>query len=91
MYKAEQELSLNNAVISVQTGLLAIAQGQTDIDLSALARLDSSAVAVMLEWQRAANAVGKAIIFHGVPATLSSLIALYGVSDFLTVAPSERH
>ena len=54
MYLAEQELSLNTAVISVQAGLAEIAQGQTDVDLSAVTTVDSSAVAVMLEWQRAA-------------------------------------
>lgn len=91
MYLAEHELSLKTAVISAQAGLAAITQGQTDIDLSAVTTVDSSAVAVMLEWQRAATAVGKTIIFYGVPASLTSLIALYGVADFLTATPSERH
>jgi phospholipid transport system transporter-binding protein len=91
MYQPMQELSLQNAANSVQAGLSAIAQGQIDFDLSALSVVDSSAVAVMLEWQRAAKRLGKAITFHGVPANVSSLIELYGLSEFLTAAPSERH
>lgn len=91
MYQPAQELSLQNAVKSVQAGLAAIAQGQIDFDLSALAVVDSSAVAVMLEWQRAAKRIDKVITFHHVPANVSSLIELYGLSDLLTTAPSERH
>lgn len=91
MYQPMQELSLQNAANSVQAGLTAIAQGQIDFDLSALKVVDSSAVAVMLEWQRAAKRLGKVITFHDVPANVRSLIELYGLSEFLTAAPSERH
>lgn len=91
MYQPEQELGLRNALDSVRAGLAAITQGQTSIDLSSLAVVDSSAVAVMLEWQRAASALGKTLTFQGVPATLSSLIALYGLTDFLIATPSGRH
>jgi phospholipid transport system transporter-binding protein len=91
MYQPAQELSLKNAVNSVQAGLTAIAQGQIDFDLSALTVVDSSAVAVMLAWQREAKRVGKVITFHGVPTNVSSLIELYGLSEFFTAASSERH
>lgn len=91
MYLAEQELSLRNALSVTQTGLAEIARGEGDFDLSGVTVADSSAVAVMLAWQRAANAKGKAIVFHGISASLSSLIALYGVSDFLQAGASERH
>lgn len=91
MYQPDQELSLQSAANSMQAGLAAIAQGQIDFDLSSLALVDSSAVAVMLEWQRAANALGKTLTFRGVPATLGSLMALYGVSDLLISAPAGRH
>lgn len=91
MYQPGQELSLQNAVDSVQAGLAAIAQGQMDFDLSALTFVDSSAVAVMLEWQRAAKHMEKVITFHGMPSNVSSLIELYGLSEFFVTAPSERH
>jgi phospholipid transport system transporter-binding protein len=91
MYQLAQDLSLQVAVKSVQAGLDAIAQGQIDFDLSALTVVDSSSVAVMLEWQRAAKKLGKVITFHGVPANVSSLIELYGLSELLTSMASERH
>ena len=88
MYQPGQELSLQNAVKSVQAGLTAIAQGQMDFDLSALTFVDSSAVAVMLEWQRAAQRQAKVITFHGMPSNVSSLIELYGLSEFFITAHS---
>ncbi|MES2048949.1 MAG: STAS domain-containing protein [Pseudomonadota bacterium] len=91
MYQPAQELSLQNAVNSAQAGLAAIAKGQIDFDLSALTIVDSSAVAVMLEWQRAAKRLGKVITFHSVPSNVSSLIELYGLSELLTTTASERH
>lgn len=91
MYQPDQELSLRNAVSAMQAGLAAIAQGQMDFDLSALTLADSAAVAIMLEWQRAANSMGKSLLFHGVPASVGSLIALYGVAEFLSATVSERH
>jgi ABC-type transporter Mla MlaB component len=45
----------------------------------------------MLEWQRAAKRMDKVITFHRVPANVSSLIELYGLSELLTTVPSERH
>ena len=93
MYQPAQELSLQNAVKSVQAGLAAIAQGQIDFDLSALTVVDSSAVAVMLEWQRAAKRLDKVITFHRIPTNVSSLIELYGLSELLITAATttERH
>ena len=91
MYQLGQELSLQNAVESVHAGLAAIAQGKMDFDLSALTFVDSSAVAVMLEWQRAAKLLDKVITFHRVPTNVSSLIELYGLAEFFTTASSERH
>jgi phospholipid transport system transporter-binding protein len=91
MYQPAQELSLQNAVKSVNAGLAVIAEGQVDFDLSALAVVDSSVVAVMLEWQRAAKRLNKLLTFHNVPKNVSSLIELYGLSEFLVTMVAERH
>jgi phospholipid transport system transporter-binding protein len=91
IYQLDPELSLRNAVRVVQAGLTAIAQGQSDFDLSVLTTVDSAAVATMLEWQRAAKAQGKSIRFQGVPASLGSLVALYGVAEFLEIGTTARH
>lgn len=91
MYKLESELSQRNAGQVVPAGLSAIAGGQLTFDLSDLARIDSSAVAAMLAWQRGAQAQGKNVQFHAVPAGLLSLIALYGLTEQFSLNSHERH
>lgn len=90
----EQELSLRNAVVAKRAGLHAIAAGADSIDLSALISVDSSAVAVLLAWTRAAQAANRELTFTGAPANLLSLVSLYGFNDILSLAVSpspERH
>lgn len=83
MFQTPQFLNVSNAKASLEAGLQAIESGQADIDLARLTSLDSSAVAVLLAWQRAARAKGTALRFHHVPHNLQSLIDLYGVDALL--------
>jgi phospholipid transport system transporter-binding protein len=86
MYQIEQEISLRNAVAASQAGLTAIKSGETEFDLSRLTVVDSAAVAVMISWQRAASLQNKALAFHAIPASVNSLLALYGMSELLGIA-----
>ncbi|NRO96409.1 STAS domain-containing protein [Paraburkholderia sp. NMBU_R16] len=65
-------------------GLTSIAGGATGVDCAALAEFDSSALAVLLAWQRAAEARGSAFEIVNVPQGLASLAAVYGVDALLT-------
>lgn len=87
----DQELNLKNAVSISQIGLDAIknATSHLDIDLSSINKLDSSAVAVLLEWQRYAQFLNRSIAFTGVPLGLISLISVYGLSDFFKINSSQ--
>lgn len=58
----------------------------TVVDLSAVTEVDSSAVALALEWVRQAEANGRTLRISHVPASMSNLAALYGVSEFLGVS-----
>lgn len=94
MVLQDQELSLRNAVTVTQAGLQAIHAGSDQIDMSTLQTIDSSAVAVMLAWQRQAQSLNRSLQFTGVPASLISLISLYGLNDFfqvIGVSSPERH
>jgi phospholipid transport system transporter-binding protein len=94
MVLQDQELSLRNAVTVTQAGLQAIHAGSDQIDMSTLQTIDSSAVAVMLAWQRQAQSLNRSLQFTGVPASLTSLISLYGLTDFfqvIDVSSPERH
>jgi phospholipid transport system transporter-binding protein len=67
----------------VRAGLQALADGATGIDLGGLQRFDSTAVAALLEWRRAAAARGVPLRVTGMPDGLESLARVYGVSDLL--------
>ncbi len=78
----EKELNLNNAVSVSQRGCAAIAAGAEEIDLSSLDSVDSAAVAVLLSWQRQAQKQSRSLRLLAAPASLLSLISLYGMQDF---------
>ena len=56
-------------------------------DASALTSFDSSALAVLLECRREAQAMGKTFSVRGLPTRLRALAALYGVGELLPAAP----
>jgi phospholipid transport system transporter-binding protein len=87
MFRPEPTLTVANAQTVFKAGLRAIADGQTQFDLSALTVTDSAAVATMLAWQRAARRADKVLVFSQIPASLQSLCELYDVADMLA-APS---
>lgn len=67
----------------LQTGLDAIKKGQYIFDLKNIITADSSCIAVMLAWQRAAAATSKRIQFINPPLNILTLADLYGVADLL--------
>jgi phospholipid transport system transporter-binding protein len=83
MFKPANSLTFNNASTVLRDGLAAIAGGQAGFDLSDVAVVDSSAVATLLAWRRAAQQRGAALDFGVLPANLQSLAELYGVSALL--------
>lgn len=83
MYQPPASLTLPHVRSIFEDGLRAVAGGQTDIDFQTVNLVDSSAVAVLLGWKKAAAAGGKILRFHHLPVSLSSLIALYGVTDMI--------
>lgn len=93
MFKPSVSLTVDNASAVLEAGLQAIAAGQAAIDLSEVATVDSSAVATLLAWQRAAKAAGRTLEFGTLPANLQSLAELYGVTPLLNaqILASGRH
>ena len=83
MYQPAESLTLANASMVLAEGLRAIAAGQPDIDLSRLATVDSSAVATLLAWKRAAAARNAPLALVNPPPSLRSLTELYGVAEML--------
>jgi len=53
------------------------------IDFGSVASVDSSAVALLLEWRRQAATRGKRLDFVNLPANLLALARLYGVEELI--------
>jgi phospholipid transport system transporter-binding protein len=56
------------------------------LDAAGLKRFDTSAIAVLLECRRVAQAGGRGFAVRNVPAKLRELAALYGVDELLFTA-----
>ena len=68
-----------------ESGLQAIDRDGLTIDLAGVEDADSSALSLLLEWQRAAKARGFRIRYSGLPDNLRSLAQVYGVLDRLAL------
>jgi len=93
MFQPTLTLTVSNANVALKAGLEAILGGQTEIDLAQLTSVDSAGVATLLAWQRAAQSRHSSLHFLNLPAEVSSLAELYGVSHLLfaeTNAKSEK-
>lgn len=60
----------------------------TEIDAAGLRDFDSSAVALLLEARRRAQARGAALVVRHPPAKLIELARLYGVENLLSLEPA---
>jgi len=58
-------------------------QAEAVVDASSLRQFDSSALAVLLECQRAADGSGKPFVVRNAPPKLLALARLYGVDTLL--------
>ena len=56
------------------------------IDFSGVTGVDSSAVALLLEWLRRAQLRGKTLTYVNLPANLLALARLYGVAELIQPA-----
>jgi phospholipid transport system transporter-binding protein len=80
-------LTHESAKSALSAGLARIASGATAVDCAPLTQFDSSALAVLLAWQRAAHERGTTLSVLNLPAALASLARAYGVDSIL----HERH
>jgi phospholipid transport system transporter-binding protein len=53
------------------------------VDFSQVTGVDSSGVALLLEWRRRAQRMGKTLTFVNLPPNLVALARLYGVAELL--------
>ena len=83
-FETAATLTHDSAKSALEAGLSRIAAGATEVDCAPLKQFDSSALAVLIAWQRAANARGAALAVVNLPSGLASLAQAYGVNTLLT-------
>lgn len=88
MFRPTSPFNAGTAKSLYQAGLAAIRAGQTSVDLADLDRADSSAVAALVGWRRAAGRQGSPLVFVNMPDNLRSLAILYGLADLLLEVPA---
>ncbi|WP_144138019.1 lipid asymmetry maintenance protein MlaB [Paraburkholderia sp. BCC1884] len=76
-------LTHESAKAALEAGLQRIAAGANGVDCAPLAQFDSSALAVLLAWERAAQARGFHFEIVNLPAGLASLAHAYGVDTLI--------
>ncbi len=76
-------LVMDSATTVLNEAKAAVASGDVTVDFSGATDIDSSALALMLQWRRDAEAAGRTVIFESVPDNLRVLAELYGVSFLL--------
>jgi len=80
------EILVDNAnAVLVESSALAM-NDALQIDFSAVTNTDTSAISLMMEWQRRAIAANHKITFVSLPEGLGSLATLYGVADFIPLS-----
>ena len=76
-------MTMAAAAALLAEGEAAIASAATAFDLAAVTELDSSCLAVVFGWMRAARAAGKSLRLMNPPQNLLSLAAVYDVAELL--------
>lgn len=79
-------LVMANARGLLDAGRSALQPGEQIFDFSEVSEADSSAIAVMLAWLRSAELSRSTVTFAHIPAGVSSLAELYGVTELLPLA-----
>ncbi len=83
-------LTTDTAAALVAVGSTAASAGDFTLDLGNVTQVDSAAVALLLQWQRDAHALGKQFTFTSVSPALASLATLYGMDEVLGTPPAAK-
>ena len=83
-------VTLANVSQVLDEGYAAIRDGAGAIDLAGVTELDSSLLAMLLAWLRAAAQAGRTLRLDNLPGGLITLAQLYGVDELLPSAHTKH-
>jgi phospholipid transport system transporter-binding protein len=81
--KVQGPVTLDSVVSLLAQGNGLFTAQQVVVDLAAVTEVDSSALSLLLEWRREAGRNGRSVRYLNLPANLTSLAELYGVTELL--------
>ena len=76
-------ITIHNVVAMVEQGIASFDRGGEIVDLSQIENVDSSAVSMLLEWQREAGRRKRKITFVNMPEKLKNLVRLYDLFELI--------
>ncbi|TFH12104.1 MAG: STAS domain-containing protein [Nitrosomonadales bacterium] len=79
-------ITIGNVVAIIEQGIDLFDQTDLVIDLAQVTAVDSSAVSMLLEWQRKAHEQNQKLYFSNMPKNLKNLAQLYGVTELIPLA-----
>ena len=80
-------ITIENVVTMTQRGVALFDEQPVTIDLGKVTEVDSTIISMLLEWLRAARQKDCQLQFINLPASLESLIQLYGIAALIPVIP----
>lgn len=82
-YVVAGELSF--ATVTARVAAPAFGAHTLTLDLREVTKADSAGLALLLDWQRRAQAAGGRLVLASAPERLQSLIRVYGLTDILPI------
>ncbi len=79
-------ITIGNVAAVIKQGDALFDHPDLVIDLAQVTEVDSSAVSMLLEWQRKAQRHNQQLYFSNTPKNLKNLARLYGVSELISLA-----
>lgn len=76
-------IAMDSANFLLEASKDLVLEESTIVDFAQVKDVDTSAVSLLLEWRRRAVAENKSLSFANFPASLTNLVALYGVEDLI--------
>lgn len=86
---AATSLTLANAAEVSLAGLACLRAGDAEFDFAGVEQVDSAALALILDWLRAAQAAHLDLTLKNPPQSLLDLAELYGLAEL--IAPHHHH
>jgi len=84
-FHVQGPITMANVEALLDEGRRLFTDGAVTVDLSAVSEVDSTAVSLLLQWLREAAGRGQRLTFRNLTPNMSSLAALYGVSELIPV------